>query len=401
MATATAKIGVTLQFGNNASITLFEGDVITGLKYTLNGVEKTIDGSVRVINATTRANNTVPDDCPPEPYVHRYITVNSLTIDSSDVYDAEMNRILVSAITGIGSVNGENIACAVNGEVFETVADAVLAATSGDVITLMHDIEENITIPAGKSLTIEGTGSTVLSGGITVEGNGTEPMTLTLKNLTMDGTKSEGFGLISQNETANNQFELSVDLQNVNFQNFEKKAIYLTNAKKFYANNCRITDGATGPMDDPNTVGDYCIDLNLIAVKDADIKITSCLFEGKCGHNATIKIAQRGGPSDQAAGIPVDATIKNAVVSNCSFTDDVASVNVNIGTANNSPAKDKQNITGNFPATIGPNLSATFIRMRYLDSNVQPDGVTMTVPAGVAAVKTANTDFVMNARIKC
>ena len=400
MATATAKIGCVLTLGN-AQIELYEGDSITGLRYTSGGVEKTIDGRVRVINATTRANSTIPSSCPPEPYVHQYITISSLTIDSSDVFDAEMTKINISDILSVSSVNGEELAIAVGDQIYSNMTEAIAAVEDGGTVTLMKDVEDVVSIPAGKNITIEGTAGVTLKGGIQIDGAGTTPATVMVKNLQIDGSKgsNNGFGIISQNEAAENQYDLTLILDTVAFSNFVSKVIYLTNAKKLVMNYCSILNGSTGPMDDPNTVGDYAIDLNLIAVKDAEITINGCVFSGTNGANATIKVAQRGGPSDQGApGMTpgVTASIANFTMTGCTFDDGDTNVDINIGTANNSDGKAAENTSGNFAATIGPNTSMVVIRARYLDSNEVPNGPTLTVPMGQKATKAADSGFVLS-----
>lgn len=151
MATAIARIGATLTFENGKEVTVYEGDLISGLKYTSGSQTLSIDGQIRVINASTKANNTIPADCPPEPYVHRYITVASLTIDSSDVFDAEMTRIPVNSIVSIDKVNDEYATPEfdVNGESYYTLEEAIAAAKSGDVIEVSRDADINVAIPVG------------------------------------------------------------------------------------------------------------------------------------------------------------------------------------------------------------------------------------------------------------
>lgn len=384
MATAVAKLGAVIQFTQNASVTVFEGDVIENLVYTSGNTQKTISGQIRVINATTRANNKIPDSCPPEPYVHRYITINSMTIDSSDVYDAEMTRINISDIVSIGSVNGNEISCAVAGECYATLDEAIAAAQDGDTITILSDTEGSINIPAGKNLTIEGvTPETVLTGGIVVAGTGDTDMSLTVRNITLDGNNATEFGILCQNDTADGQFALDLTLETVNFQNYTVEAVKATNGRNVVINNGSYQNAAKGA---------YAIEFYLIAVQDSDIKITSCKFDGSCGTDSVIAVAQRGGPSD--SGVPA-AKIASLTVQNCAFVDDAAAVDVTIGTNNFSTGKTAKNTSGDFAATIGANQSAAVVRARYQDSVDEPDGPTIIIPSGKSISKTATTDFVM------
>ena len=82
---------------------IHEGDVINDLVYTVNGVRKTISGAVRVINAAARSV-TINQTCPPEPYFDRIVSIGSIIIDSSAVYDAELQQVNIADIVSIGSV---------------------------------------------------------------------------------------------------------------------------------------------------------------------------------------------------------------------------------------------------------------------------------------------------------
>lgn len=158
MATATAKLGVTLIM-DNQTVTVFEGDVVKDLVYSAGNNQRTISGRVRVLHATTRANNTIPDDCPPEPYAQRFITVYAMSIDSSDVYDAAMTQIQITNIISIGSVNDSARRAEVNGTYYDTYADAIAAAKDGDTVIMGADEEVKTTM-------------NTVAAGVTIDGNG-------------------------------------------------------------------------------------------------------------------------------------------------------------------------------------------------------------------------------------
>ena len=62
---AVAKIGATLKI-NGVEYPIYEGDIVNNLVYMDNGVEKTITGAIRVISASTAAQNVDPHTtCPP------------------------------------------------------------------------------------------------------------------------------------------------------------------------------------------------------------------------------------------------------------------------------------------------------------------------------------------------
>ena len=84
------------------------GDTIHDLRYTEDGVEKVVTGVLRAMVVNTTANNQIPDDCPPEPYAHKYIKVLKLIVDHSDELNAQMAHIPVSSIVDIRSVSVES-----------------------------------------------------------------------------------------------------------------------------------------------------------------------------------------------------------------------------------------------------------------------------------------------------
>lgn len=161
MATATAKLGVTLIM-DNQTVTVFEGDVVKDLVYSAGNNQRTISGRVRVLHATTRANNTIPDDCPPEPYAQRFITVYAMSIDSSDVYDAAMTQIQVANIISIGSVNDSTRRAEIGGTYYESFDEAITAAKEGDTVIMGADEEVKTNLNTiGAGVTVDGNGRAV------------------------------------------------------------------------------------------------------------------------------------------------------------------------------------------------------------------------------------------------
>lgn len=151
-----AKLGVILTVDESAPITLFEGDVVKNLVYKSGTTEKTISGAVRVIDASTKGNNSVPTDCPPEPYSFKYITPYALVIDSSSEFDADLTRINISNILRIGEVNGEIVNQDVTEPTTTAITAAVEAVKDGGMVTLPAGkyIGEKLTF--GKSVVISG-----------------------------------------------------------------------------------------------------------------------------------------------------------------------------------------------------------------------------------------------------
>jgi len=188
--TAIAKLGVSLKLDNGNVVELREGDIVNDLVYRNNGVETTLSGSVRVIDANTRSNSTIPDDCPPEPYAHRFIQVPSLVIDSSSEYDAELNRVSIASILSIGSVteNAGAITVGIGGQ-YKALSEVLSTAEPGATIKL-QDGEFTEALSFNKSVKIVGSANTVLTGPISVVGSSdenAEPMSLELENVKLSG----------------------------------------------------------------------------------------------------------------------------------------------------------------------------------------------------------------------
>ena len=289
-------------------------------------------------------------------------------------YTTDMSRL--------GTITGE-------GTVYETLADA--AAADGEVaVTLSENLTENVSIPAGKSMTIDGAGKTI-HGKISCVANGSGETNLTLKNLTLDGTDTgTTYGIISQNQTDSGQMECNLVLENVKITGFASKAIYGTNIKTLTITGGTIADCATGTMDDPNTKGDYAVDLNLIAVQGTVVTIDGVTFSGDLGDKAAIKITQRGGASDAGASdIPKnvgEAHVEKVTIQNCDFNASTTEVDYRIGT-DNKTGGDSLNTTGAYAAEL-INNGEIVVQSAYL-----VDEPKLTVPAGRDAAKTSGTDI--------
>lgn len=289
-------------------------------------------------------------------------------------YTTDMSRL--------GTITGE-------GTVYETLADA--AAADGEIaVTLSENLTENVSIPAGKSMTIDGAGKTI-HGKITCVANGSGETNLTLKNLTLDGTDTgTTYGIISQNQTDNGQMECNLVLENVKITGFASKAIYGTNIKTLTITGGTIADCATGSMDDPNTKGDYAVDLNLVAVQGTVVTIDGVTFSGDLGDKAAIKITQRGGASDAGASdIPKnvgEAHVEKVTIQNCDFSASTTEVDYRIGT-DNKTGGDSLNTTGAYAAEL-INNGEIVVQSAYL-----VDEPKLTVPAGRDAAKTSGTDI--------
>lgn len=202
--TAIAKIGATLRTSDGKEFTVYENDLIQDLTYTNGNTTATLSGRVRVIAASTTAQNTGPTDCPPEPYVHRYISPTMLVIDSSDENYAILTRVNIANIVSIGSVTTAAEAAEEGqivigpGSQYQTLDAVIAAAEEGAVIKLKAGTYA-APITVTKSISIISEDGAVLTGAIRVDGaqdpdtaaeDGAEekaPVTVTLRGLTLTG----------------------------------------------------------------------------------------------------------------------------------------------------------------------------------------------------------------------
>lgn len=88
---------------NGRTYTISEGATVYGLTYTENGVEKCVDGAIRVIN-TSQTKVMVKQTCPPESYFGQTVACQSIIVDTSKKYKASLKQVPITAITAIGSV---------------------------------------------------------------------------------------------------------------------------------------------------------------------------------------------------------------------------------------------------------------------------------------------------------
>lgn len=204
--TAIAKIGATLRTSDGKEYTVYENDLIQDLTYTNGNTTATLSGRVRVIAASTIAQNTGPTDCPPEPYVHRYISPTMLVIDSSDENYAILTRVNIANIVSIGSVTTAAEAAEEGqivigpGSQYQTLDTVIAAAEEGAVVKLKAGTYA-APITVTKSISIISEDGAVLTGAIKVDGaqnpgtmaeDGADadekaPVTVTLRGLTLTG----------------------------------------------------------------------------------------------------------------------------------------------------------------------------------------------------------------------
>ena len=273
-------------------------------------------------------------------------------------------------------------------KVYETLNLAVVAKPT-EQVTLLDNVTEDITIPVGSALKVKGsTKDTTIFGTVRCNAIGAENTKVELSNLTLDGEGKREFGIISQNQTDDGQMELTLELYGIVIKNYTGKGIYATNLKKMGYSGVLLQDCATGIMNQPNTRGDYAIDLNLVAVQDALVNINNSYFRGDLGDIAAIKVSQRGGASDADANdIPKnvgEAKVKVLLVTGSEYTA-TTPVFVQVGSTSKT-AGDVVNSTAKFPAKVLFNDNEVTVNV----ASAADDQGKLVVPAGRDATKTAD-----------
>ena len=115
------------------TVELREGDVLTNLTYTdANGQRITDSGAVRVIDCETIANNSIPESCPPASYLHKFVKVTGIVLDTSDTFEADVRRIPIERIINIEAINGEYDAETIVDNAIETCTDSVVEVSNNN-----------------------------------------------------------------------------------------------------------------------------------------------------------------------------------------------------------------------------------------------------------------------------
>lgn len=165
---ASAVVGVKLTLENGKTVTLHEGDIVQNLVYKVTNITTaTITGAVRVINAATTKYNTA-QSCPPVPFAHKLLSVGSLVIDVSMMFDADLVRVDISKIVDIGSVAEEGGALVVGpGSQYKSLSDVIADAPAGAMIKL-KDGEYTEPLNITKSVYLIGDGDAVFTAPVTI-----------------------------------------------------------------------------------------------------------------------------------------------------------------------------------------------------------------------------------------
>ena len=159
--------------------------------------------------------------------------------------------------------------------------------------------------------------------------------------------------------------------------------MYLPNCQELVIDNCNFN---------ADSELKYGINWNLIQIKDAVVSITNSSFTGTYAKNA-IKLNQRNGSDDTASDVKVGegtkaATIKSAVIENCTFTGTNAVIA--LGSQGKNDAGAASPSTGAFPIRIS-DTNAT-VKVDYLAANNETAASVMITESDVLT-KTANGDL--------
>ncbi len=159
--------------------------------------------------------------------------------------------------------------------------------------------------------------------------------------------------------------------------------MYLPNCQELVIDKC-IFDAGSGLK--------YGINWNLIQIQDAVVSITNSSFTGTYEKNA-IKLNQRNGSDDTANDVKVGAetkpaTIKSAVIENCTFTGKNAVIA--LGSQGKNDAGAASPSTGAFPIRIS-DTNAT-VKVDYLAANNETAASVMITESDVLT-KTTNGDL--------
>ena len=315
--------------------------------------------------------------------------IPTITLASEDTFEKTEEGVLVAQV-------GE--------EKFTSFDNALTAALSAEdhTLTLLQDVTKDISIAAGSTLTIEGSGKTLYGTINCVAASGEHAdqtnTNLTLNNLTVDGdtdrngTADKSILITSQNQSATVVSGLNLTMTNCTVQNSKAgvsggQGMYLTNAKNLTIDDCTFTN--CGGIN-------YAIDLNLVAVQDAVISITNTRFEGNCGASGPIKVAERGtGDGTEADDITgARASVKSLTISGCTFNNSnpILGGDIVLGVTTKTGEKDG-NDTGSFPVTIADNKTTKEdkqlkIKLAYTDDSARD----ITTDIGSAVVGDGTKD---------
>lgn len=340
-------------------------------------------------NCTIIMNNTTKPEGSEQLY-YIYCGANDTVLTPATYPKIYVDNILQTPVSQYESTAP---VCANGATPYSSLTDAIAAVKPGATkIDLLADATiDTLTLNPGTSVTIEGYGAQrTITGRVVLGSDAAGDVSLNLANVVLEGGGTNTFGIIAQNQSEEIPNNSKISLSNVVIQNFTSKGMYLTNVKELKLKNVTLTDVATDEMNDPNTRGDYGIDLNLIGVKDVVVSLDGVSFNGDCGKKAAVKITQRGGASDaDASDIPKtvgEATVKSVDIKKCAFNNTEAAASFNVGSSSKTEGA-VENTTGRYPVTISENTTTMTVCFPFVS-----DSTIFTVEAGKTATKSERGD---------
>lgn len=244
----------------------------------------------------------------------------------------------------IVKVEDDTVICSSTAQVIvapgESIDDLDARVKEGGTIDLTTDVVGTINV--SKDTVINGNGKT-LYGGIVLDASGDDgEYSVVINSLKMVGTATATYGIVGQNQGDKGDVRpVNVAINGCDLTGFSKKAIYITNAKTLVLQDSRIHDNAFEKMDDPNTYGDYAVDVNQCGVQDSLITISGNVFNGYAGKKSAIKVTMRGGvglTDDVNTDITTteNATIRNLTIEGNVFNISGDAVDITIGSSPNA-----------------------------------------------------------------
>ena len=215
----------------------------------------------------------------------------------------------------------------------------------------------------------------------------TDELTVVLKNLTIDGQSTAGWGIHSQNmgKTSPAYFRtVDLTMQNCTVQNFTNKGVWMTNCQNLTIDGCTFNNVAT--VDETIAVGDHAIDVCVGGVHNATISITNNTFTGVCGKNAPIQVQLRD-PNNRTDDNPDDwgkfeqgTSIENVYIAGNDFSGvdrdvyepgdknyGIISADIRLGSW--PKEGDERTVTKAFPATIVAKGSTEVVSCTEMGAN--------------------------------
>lgn len=244
-----------------------------------------------------------------------------------DIIDVETEEVIATATKQFVVAIGE------------TIDELNARVAQGGTVKLTSDVIGSVAV--NDSVKIVGCGYT-LYGNIVLDAKDGDGYAVGIEDLKMVGTESATYGIIGQNQGDKGTVRpVDIAIDGVDMTGYSKKAIYLTNARTLGITRSRIHDNAYETMNDPNTYGDYAIDINQCGVQDSVIAIYGNVIDGYAGKKSAIKVTQRGGvglTDDTNTDITTteNASIKSLIIDGNAFNIDGDAVDVTIGSSPNS-----------------------------------------------------------------